>query len=176
MLCIPLYSSYDSLHNYLTGSTGFYKTLDNLLYFSSFYIPIELRFVITKQNYRNIPAFITFIQKNLPFVARIALMGIELMESASRNSEFLWVDPRQYIPLLEEAIDYLVDFRLPVSIYNLQPCLFRQKYRDYVKQTISEWKRAYAPGCTDCKLKVDCGGFFRSDYDQFIHILREPIV
>lgn len=175
-LCIPLYASFDTLHNRLTGSSGFYKTLDNLLYFSSFYVPLELRFVITKQNYRNIPEFSVFIQKNLPFVARIAFMGIELMESASRNSELLWIDPPVYIPILEDAIDYLVDFRLPVVIYNLQPCLFRQKYRGYVKQTISDWKRAYAPCCACCELKVDCGGFFRSDYDRYISLLTEPIL
>lgn len=174
-LCIPLYGSYDKIHNYLTGSSFFYQTLDNLLYYSAYFTPIELRFVVTKYNYQNIPEFVYFAQKNLPFVARIALMGIELVESAQKNSDALWIDPRQYAPLLEYAIEYLNDFDIPVAIYNLQPCLFSPRYRQYVKQTISNWKRSYAPCCTNCSLRPNCGGFFNSDYAQYINLVKEPI-
>src|SRR5574344_390456 len=170
-LCVPLFASYDELHNLLTGSRSFYKVVSNLIQLSNYNIPIELRFVMTKLNYQNLQEFSRFVHRNLPFVQNVAFMGIELMEMAAINKNELWVDPRKYISCLEKAVDYLSSFEIPVSIYNLQPCLFSEKYRVYLYNSISEWKREYLPVCLKCQLRGSCGGIFFSDLIEYNKII-----
>lgn len=171
--CIPLYSSYDELHNYMTGSNYFYRVIDNLIKLSTYFVPIELRFVITKLNYENMEEYVRFVYRNLPFVQNIAFMGMELAESAAENKDLLWVHPKEFLPVLEKAIDYLEDFQMPVSIYNLQPCLINEKYRKYIYNSISEWKRVFVSACDNCKMKGNCQGTFFSNYKEYEELLGE---
>ncbi len=162
-LCIPLYASYDSLHNHITGSNSFYNVINNLIAMSNYPILIELRYVMNKQNINNIKEYARFVHRNLPFVQDVAFMGMELTASAKKNKGSLWINPREYISDLIEAVRYLDNFEIRSWIYNLQPCLFDEQDRNFLSPSISLWKRRYLPICTDCKLKNTCGGIFFSD-------------
>lgn len=172
-LCIPLYSSYDELHNYLTGSKSFYKVINNLMYISNFPILIELRFVLLKQNVSNLLEYARFVYRNLPFVQDVAFMGMELMASAKLNKDILWINPREYIPDLIKAVTYLENFGIKSWIYNLQPCLFDKRERNFLSSSISYWKRKYLSVCNECKLKKNCGGIFFSDMREYEQIILE---
>lgn len=86
-MCVPLYSSFDGVHNLMTSSSSFYKVVKNLMRISSFDVPLELRFVMTRLNSKNLLEFFRFAARNLPFVQDIAFMGMELTESALKNRE-----------------------------------------------------------------------------------------
>lgn len=66
-MCVPLYSSFDEIHNLMTGSSSFYKVVKNLMRISSFDVPLELRFVMTRLNSKNLLEFSRFAARNLPF-------------------------------------------------------------------------------------------------------------
>ena len=174
-ICIPLYSSYDTLHNYLTGSNSFYKVVDNLMIMSQYKITIELRFVLTKQNINMLDEYARFIWRNLPFVSDIAFMGIELTEDALKNKDSLWINPKEYISHLEKAVIFLDSCGFTVWIYNLPYCLFDRKFHKYLVQSISKWKIRYLPICDGCTLKSICGGMFSSDIGEFKKIIRRKI-
>lgn len=175
-LCIPLYASYDDLHNSMTGEKNFYKVIKNLIDISVYKVPIELRFVITNLNYKNMLDFAEFVSRNLPFVSNIAFMGIELMENAFFNTDKLWINPQSYMTDLCKAIDYLEIFEMPVSIYNIPLCLIPEKYYNLTYKSISEWKREYLSFCNSCKYVKECGGFFTSCTDKYKEIIKEPIL
>ena len=174
-LCIPLYASYDSLHNHLTGSKSFYTVISNLMEMSNYPILIELRYVMTKQNICNIKEYARFVHRNLPFVQDVAFMGMELTASAKINKDSLWINPQEYIPDLLDAVSYLDNFEIKSWIYNLQPCLFEEQYRKFLSPSISLWKRKYLPVCEDCKLKKSCGGIFFSDMLEYKDIIVRSI-
>jgi hypothetical protein len=46
-----------------------------------------------------------FIARNLPFVAQVALMGLEMTGLARPNSPLVWVDPADYQDELAQAVD-----------------------------------------------------------------------
>ena len=175
-LCIPLYASYDDLHNLMTGGKNFYKVIKNLIDISVYKVPIELRFVITNLNYKNMLDFAEFVSRNLPFVSNIAFMGMELMENAFFNTDKLWLNPQSYMSDLCKAIDYLEIFEMPVSIYNIPLCLIPEKYYNLTYKSISEWKREYLNFCNSCKYVKDCGGFFASCTDKYKEIIKEPVL
>lgn len=170
-LCIPLYAPNDKIHNYMTGSSSFYKVVENLMKISQYETLIELRFVITKINVAIIPEYARFVWRNLPFVQDVAFMGIELTAEAKKNKDELWCNPKEYITELQKAIDYLDSFGVTTWIYNLPYCLFDERYRKYLVKSISSWKIKYLKKCDSCELKSDCGGMFFSDLSEFEKIL-----
>lgn len=170
-ICTPLYAPFDELHNFLTGSQSFYKVIKNLMKISSYNIPIELRFVITKYNSKYLQEFARFIWRNLPFVQDVAFMGIELTESARKNKDALWINPKEYVRDLEKAVSYLSDFKISAWIYNLPFCLFDDKYQNFLVKSISTWKIRYLEKCKTCTKKEKCGGMFFSDVKEFEKII-----
>jgi len=160
----------------MTGGENFYKVIKILIDISVYKVPIELRFVITKLNYKNMVDFARFVTRNLPFISNIAYMGMELMECACFNSEKLWINPKAYMSELCEAIDYLEIFNMPVSIYNIPHCLISENYHKYAYKSISEWKRKFFDFCDKCKYEKDCGGFFESCTNEYKKIIKEPIL
>ncbi len=170
-ICIPLYAPFDEIHNFLTGSHSFCKVVKNLMKISSYNIPIELRFVMTKYNSKYLPEFARFVWRNLPFVQDVAFMGIELTESAAKNKDDLWINPKDYVQDLEMAVTYLSDFKITTWIYNLPFCLFDEKYQKFLVKSISPWKIRYLEKCKTCNLKGKCGGMFFSDVEEFKKII-----
>lgn len=170
-MCIPLYSSSDEIHNFMTGSSSFYKVIKNLVRISSFDVPIELRFVMTKFNSKNLLEFSRFVARNLPFVQDVAFMGMELTENALKNKNELWINPKDYVSDLQKAVDYLSDFKITAWIYNLPFCLFVKKYRKLLVKSISPWKIRFLGKCQNCEIKDKCGGMFFSDVEEFEKIL-----
>lgn len=170
-LCVPLYAPYDELHNTMTGSTSFYKVVENLMKISKYEILIELRFVMTKQNYSCLEEYARFVWRNLLFVQDVAFMGIELTAEAHKNKNELWINPEEYIEPLQKAVSFLDCCGVITWIYNLPFCLFDEPYRRFLVKSISTWKIKYLPKCESCKLKKDCGGMFFSDMSEFQKIL-----
>jgi hypothetical protein len=49
---------------------------------------------------------------------------------------------------------------VPVSVYNLPLCVLDRSVWHVAAQSISDWKNAYLPVCTECKVRPRCAGFF----------------
>lgn len=165
--CVPLYASISGIHNRIVGFRGFYKTVTNLFHLGNNGVVIELRNVITKVNYKNLPLYAHYVYNNLPFVANVAFMGIELMESAKDNADELWVDPDEYLPFLGEAVEYLVANGINCNLFNMPLCAIPQEMRQWYSPSISPWKRAYSEKCRYCGIRNQCGGMFFSSLGAY---------
>jgi len=162
-VCIPLYADVASLHDKIVGSKGaFWETLEGIYNLERMDIPVELRTVIIKKNYKRLPYWSEFIYRALPFVRHIALMGLELEGLAVENIDQVWVDPIDYMPWLEESIKILNRRDMDVSIYNHQLCTLPKNIWRFSKKAISEWKNIFIKECHDCNVMTKCGGFFKS--------------
>jgi hypothetical protein len=60
-----------------------------------------------------------FIHKNLPFVAWIAFMGMEYTGYDIKNSKNIWVEPKDYIAHLLNAVKFLDEWRYNESLIGL---------------------------------------------------------
>ena len=170
-LCVPLYAPYDELHNKMTGSSSFYRVIENLMKISKYETLIELRFVMTKLNYGCLEEYARFVWRNLPFVQDVAFMGMELTAAAHKNKDELWINPEKYIEPLEKAVSYLDCCGVTTWIYNLPFCLFDESYRRFLVKSISPWKIQYLPKCETCNMKAECGGMFFSAISELKEIV-----
>lgn len=161
LYAIPLYSANPELHDTIVRSRGsFNETVYGILNLYRLRQNIEIRIVITKKNFKELYNIAHFIYWNIPFVFRIAFMGMETHGAASDNFKEIWIEPIEYIEYLQEAVNFLNDRMMNVSIYNLPYCLLSDELRRFAQDSISKWKKSFLTECGNCS-KVDvCSGIF----------------
>ena len=161
-LGIPLYSDFAGAHDYVVQAKGaFDQTVAGLHQAARNGIRVEIRVVLHKLTIPRLTKLAEYIYRNLTFAEHIALMGLEYTGYTPRNIEALWIDPCDYQDELEEAVEYLAERTMNVSIYNHQLCVLRPSLWRYARKSISDWKTLYLPECERCSALPACGGLFQ---------------
>jgi hypothetical protein len=137
---------------------------------------IELRVVLHQQTYRRLPQLAEFIFRNFPFVAHVALMGLEMFGYTHLNLPKLWIDPVDYQAELRAATLALAERGMRVSIYNHQLCTLPVELWPFARQSISDWKNIFLEACGGCPVKNGCSGFFHSATKRHSAHIRPPVV
>lgn len=162
-LCIPLYADVDSIHDFVVQARGaFEQTTRAVLNLARVGVATEIRVVVHRQSYARLPQLAEFIARNFPFVAHVALMGLEMTGFTRANLAALWIDPADYQAQLSEAVGTLEWAGIRTSIYNHQLCLLPPHLWHAARRSISDWKNVYMPECAGCAKMRECGGFFAS--------------
>lgn len=163
MFGIPLYSDYPHQHDYIVqAEDAFNQTMKGLYNLARRNVRIELRIVLHQQTIPRLIKLAKFIYKNLPFAEHVTFMGLEHQGYTPFNINKLWIDPIEYAPVLSEAVTYLADMGMNVSVYNAQLCVTPPEIWDYTRKSISDWKNVYHESCKSCSMIDRCGGFFAS--------------
>lgn len=161
VLCVPLYSEIDALHDFVVQAQGaFDQTVRGLLNLGRVGVLVEVRVVIHRQTYQRLPQLAEFIVRNLPFVHHVALMGLEVTGFAKPNLDALWIEPVEYQQELAAAVEVLDGSRIETSIYNHPLCLLDRQLWPFARKSISDWKEVYLPVCAECSVREQCGGLF----------------
>jgi len=177
MWAVPLYGDTYRLHDYVVQAGGaFAETIRGLYALHKAGQRIEVRIVLVRPTVERLPAIARFIQRNLPFVEHIALMGTEPIGFAKAQHSALWVDPVDSVPALEAAIESLAGYGMAVSLYNLPLCVLPRPMWRYAQRSISEWKQGYLPACEGCAVRSRCGGFFQWITPQWTSRAISPVV
>ena len=160
---VPLYADVAAIHDDVVAAEGaFDQTLQGLYELGCLGARIEVRVVLHALTIPRLEALASFIYRRLPFVAHVALMGLEPMGFARGNRERLWIDPADYQAELAGAAFHLALRGLPVSIYNLPLCVLDRSLWPLARQSISGWKNDFPADCTGCAVQDHCAGFFAS--------------
>lgn len=160
---VPLYSDSAFVHDEVVGVFGaFGQTIKGLYNLSRYRAEIEIRVVVSKLTYRRLPDLIAFVGRNIPFVTRVAVMGLEPMGYCRERWNDFWIDPDDCGEQLCRAAEIADNYGLTMLLYNFQLCCLPDKLRPLACSTISEWKRVYVDRCWSCSMHYDCGGFFAS--------------
>ncbi|MDZ4196106.1 MAG: His-Xaa-Ser system radical SAM maturase HxsC [Candidatus Izemoplasmatales bacterium] len=164
---IPLYSDYYLQHDFIVqAKDAFNQTVIGLHNMAHQCLRLELRVVLHNQTYQRLPALAKYVFKNFPFLEHIALMGLEYTGYTPRNHDLLWVEYNKYASELEEAIFYLDQMGMNVSIYNVQLCLLKPTLWSFARNSVSDWKKVYLQECQRCNLLSECCGVFSTSKKQ----------
>jgi His-Xaa-Ser system radical SAM maturase HxsC len=163
VLGIPVYGSIADDHDRTVGASGaFFDTIQGVQNLLERHAQIELRVVIQKSTFQILGDLSNFIVRNLPGVAQVSLMGLELMGLARTNFDKVWVDPIDYIDELRNSVRLLDIHGFNPRIFNHQLCVIDPDIRSFAVRSISDWKQDYDEICDECALRPECGGFFSS--------------
>lgn len=161
MLGIPVYADYYQVHDYIVqAKDAFNQTILGLHNLARYNQRIEIRIVLHKQSIPRLTKLARYIFKNLPFAEHVTFMGLEHIGYTPHNIDKLWIDPKDYVEELGEAVEFLAGQGMHVSIYNSQLCVMPEALWKYCRKSISDWKNTYLPECDKCSKLDDCGGLF----------------
>jgi His-Xaa-Ser system radical SAM maturase HxsC len=164
MVGIPLHSDLPEEHDYIAQRRGaFDETVRGILNLKRLGVRVEIRFVIHAENRACLRSFADFVSRNLVFVDHVALMAMEPVGFARANLDRLLTSPTDYVEGLAQAVRDLARAGSCVSIYNLPLCALPAELHPFARRSISEWKNAFPQGCSPCRRRDDCCGFFTSD-------------
>lgn len=170
---IPLYADIAGIHDYIVQSEGaFDQTVEGLYNAAEAGLKVEIRIVLHKQSIPRLVELAEFIYTNFPFAAHIAFMGMEHMGYVKKNWDSLWIDPVEYMPVLERAVQHLWRRRMTVSIYNLQLCLLPETLWSFARRSISDYKNEYVEVCDGCTMRKHCAGMFTSQLGRYSEHLK----
>jgi His-Xaa-Ser system radical SAM maturase HxsC len=172
MVGIPIYSDVSTIHDYVVQSDGaFDETIYGILNLKRLRQKVEIRVVVHRQTYARLPQLAEFLARNLTFVDHVTFMGLEITGFTRANLDSLWIDPADYQDELYQAVSFLADSRMHVSIYNHQ-CVLDKRLWPFARKSISDWKNEYMPECEGCREKENCGGFFASAKTRYSDRIR----
>ena len=170
---IPLYADVAGIHDYIVQAPGaFDQTVEGLYNAAAVGLKIEIRIVLHKQSIPRLVELAEYIYANFPFAAHVAFMGMEHMGYVKKNWKDLWIDPVEYMPVLERAVQHLWRRRMTISIYNLQLCLLPRSLWAFARRSISDYKNEYVEVCDGCSVKNHCAGMFTSQLGRYSGHLR----
>lgn len=165
---IPLHSDYYRDHDMMAGAQGaFNEAIAGICNLAVAGAAIELRVVIQRINYMRLQSMAEFINKNLPFVAWTAFIGLEHTGKAIANDARIWIEPVEYAEQLKDGVLTLAQCGHDVAIYNIPLCLLHQSVHRYACRSISDWKNRYLPVCDSCRVKNVCCGLFTTSRRVF---------
>jgi His-Xaa-Ser system radical SAM maturase HxsC len=166
MLGIPLNADLPELHDYIVQVKGaFDETVLGLMNLKRCGVRVEVRLLVQGANAHRLPETARFIARNLAFADHVAVMGLEMHGRARAHRELVWIDPLDYRDALADAVTFLAQRGISVSIYNTPLCVLDQRVWLYACRSISDWKREYPAVCAPCLQKRDCGGVFATSDD-----------
>lgn len=173
---IPLYSDCPEIHDYIVqADTAWAETLAGLHNLAKHEADIEIRVVVQRPNVERLGELAYFIFRNLTFAGHVAFMGLEPIGFARANYEKIWIDPVDCMDALHDAVFFLANRGMSVSLYNFPLCTVPVELRPYSRQSISDWKNTYLPECVGCMLRDECCGFFRSIDGKWMSRAIKPV-
>ena len=173
---IPLYSDCPEVHDYVVQARGAWdETLAGLHNLAQHEANIEIRIVVQRTNVERLGELAYFIFRNLTFAGHVAFMGLEPIGFARTNYDKTWIDPVDCMDALRDAVFFLANRGMSVSLYNFPLCTVPPELWPYSRQSISDWKNTFLPDCVGCNLRDECCGFFRSIDGKWMSRAIKPV-
>lgn len=161
-LAVPIYGVDAATHDTITRAQGsFEQTLWALQNIGN-RIELEIRIVVMRKTYQELPNIAKFLAEQLPFISTVSIMGIELMGNAAIGRNLLWVDYPDTVPYIKQAIQILLHAGIDAKIYNYPLCNLPRSLWSMTPRSITGYKIRYKDECNHCIVKEMCGGFFFS--------------
>jgi His-Xaa-Ser system radical SAM maturase HxsC len=163
---VPVYSHDAQTHDEIVGKQGaYYKLLNGLNVLFKSGAAVEIRTVIMRQNYKNLPMLADFIAKHLPLCEIWALMQLENIGYAKLNWAHTFIDTSKKFASISNALSISRINNVNAQLYNFPKCTIPEEWQKYARKSISDWKNKYLSACDGCSLKSECCGFFEW-YDE----------
>ena len=173
---IPVYSDCPEIHDYVVQARSAWdETLAGLYNLAKHRANIEIRIVVQRPNVERLGELAHFIFRNLTFAGHVAFMGLEPIGFAKANFEKIWIDPADCMDALSDAVFFLANRGMSVSLYNFPLCTVPVELRPFSRQSISDWKNTFLPDCDGCALRSECCGFFRSIDGKWMSRAIRPV-
>jgi His-Xaa-Ser system radical SAM maturase HxsC len=164
-IAIPLHGHNSKLHDRITRTPGSFKQtvqgIKNLLPYSN-KVRIDIRVVIHKLNYKQLPEICQFITEEFRGIYQVVLFPIDIIGTANINRKKLIVKITSVTPYLEKGIEILEKNGFKFQLFHVPFCVIDEKYwKNVAGMTVEEAKVTFEP-CGDCIMRDNCSGIWKT--------------
>lgn len=179
MIGIAMYADYPSLHDFITRLKGsFEHTVRGVKNITEMGVNVEIRYVISRLNYKRLPPFAKFCTKEFEGVERYVLLNMKYTGNAYIARKVLFVKLTEVVPYAVNAVEVFWKRGEYVRLYHFPLCILPKKYREIAEGvTKEEEELTFAPQCKKCKLRSRCPRIWKTytniaGFDEFKPILN----
>ncbi|UCC91782.1 MAG: radical SAM protein [Candidatus Aenigmatarchaeota archaeon] len=161
---IALYGHNSKLHDSITRTPGsFDQTVKGVRNLIEFKVPVELRVIISKLNYKNLVDIARYVVSDLKGVYRMVFINMKYTGNAYKYRKSLFVRYRQVVPHAERATDLLLKNKIPVKLFHFPLCTIKAKYRELAKGVTKQKRELmFVDACDKCKVRGECPMIWKS--------------
>ncbi|MCK4521730.1 MAG: radical SAM protein [Nanoarchaeota archaeon] len=155
------------IHDKITQVKGsFLQTVDGIKNLIKLDIPVELRIVINKINYKDLPALARFITTNFDKLTKVVLFPINIVGEAYKNKEKIAPRYKEIKPYVQKCVDILSK-KQKVDLFHFPFCTLDKKYWGFITgPTTVEERLSLTKECKDCIKKENCPKIWKT----YLHI------
>lgn len=167
VFCVPFHSHKEESFESITRVPGsFNQTCQGIKNLSSRY-SVELRVVMHKMNYQDLPSISRYICSEFPSVDKVLFIAPDICGNAIKNKDKVGVKLEEVVPYLEEAL-FILEGKYQIRINQVPLCLLKKDNRCYAyNPTIEEGEHVKGPMCSECDLNNMCGGIWKNYADNY---------
>lgn len=191
-------------HDRLTCQpNSFHKSLQGLLNVVDAGVKVSVKYNLINYTYRELPEYIDWVYQTFPDKVNLILCNIDLTGIALKNKEFTAVSFAESAPLLEQALDKVINYQNEgrmrnVRVFDTPLCTLDPYYWDFVESGAGtnvsalripsdspEKDRLYLDvesdsgtlfePCNHCEVRDICPGTWRKTGEYFGNEIFQPI-
>lgn len=174
---IALYGHDKRTHEAITRIPGSFKqTVKGIKNLLELRIPVELRMVISRLNYKKLEGIAGYTAKNFRGVYRVVFINMKYTGNAYINRKALFIKYKDIVPYAQRAADILVKNKMDVKLFHFPLCTIEKEYWELAKGvTKQESELMFVKECGKCSMKNECPRIWKSYWvlageDEFKHI------
>lgn len=161
---IALYGHNKDTHDAITRAPGsFEQTIKGIRNLLELKIPVELRIIVSKLNYRHLNDIAEYIVKELRGVYRTVFINMKYTGNAYIHRKVLFVKYSDVALYAEKAADILIKKGIDVKLFHFPLCTIRKKYWELAKGvTKQKSELMYVKECRKCRFREECPMIWKS--------------
>ena len=161
-IAIPIHGHMAKLHDYITQTNGsFDQTLRGIKNLLRYSIPIEIRVVINRANYKHLPEIAEFIS-HIGKILYASFIAMEIEGKGLYNKDKIIVKYKEFSPFLDTAIHIMENNEKDLRLYHFPLCTIKQHNWKYMWKTLPDEELQFLPVCNKCAYKKLCMGIHKS--------------
>jgi len=154
---IAIYGHDKSTHEAITRIPGsFHQTEKGIKNLLELMIPVELRIIISRLNYKKLEDIARYIARDFRGVNRVVFINMKYTGNA-------YIHRKALAPYAEKAADILMQNRIEVKLFHFPLCVIKREYWNLAKGvTKQESELMFVETCKKCTKKDECPRIWKS--------------
>jgi len=162
-IAIPIHGHSQNLHDSITASPGsFRQTIAGLRNLLEKDLPVEIRVVINRLNFKHLLDIAKFIRRNFSGALYVVFIAMEIEGKAVENREMMAPKYKEFIPDLEASVDYLLKAGIDIRLYHFPLCLIKPGHWNLCWNSVERIDVQFLPVCKKCGVRKFCMGALKS--------------
>lgn len=201
-----IHSTNPQLHDWLTSCEGSYeRSMRGLLYLKEAGYSIGIKFIVSKQNYKESVAFTKDILEKFEGKVNIQFCGIDCAGNANQYGEMAAINYQELRPYLEGAMDVFLEYQkchnstshmsiIEIPLCSVDPYYWKffvlknrtsqtvysapnyKENEDHLTYSASSECDIFFEKCQNCKVKKICPGVWRKTGEILGEGAVKPII